>query len=81
MVSSFFFGYIYVAFFFLEYQFLVQTRINMMSSSRTVISPLPIIKNAAESEKVAADARMDRMTIWMRNVESTSSKPSHPALS
>ena len=34
------------------------------------VSPLPIIKNAAESEQIAADARMDRMTIWMRNVES-----------
>ncbi|KAF8158040.1 hypothetical protein B0H34DRAFT_707275 [Crassisporium funariophilum] len=33
------------------------------------ISPLPVIKNAAESEKMAADSRMDRMTIWMRNVE------------
>ncbi|KAF8879081.1 hypothetical protein CPB84DRAFT_317690 [Gymnopilus junonius] len=33
------------------------------------VSPLPIIKNAAESEQVAADSRMDRMTIWMRNVE------------
>ncbi|KAF8799033.1 hypothetical protein BYT27DRAFT_7202794 [Phlegmacium glaucopus] len=33
------------------------------------ISPLPVIKNAAESERIAADSRMDRMTIWMRNVE------------
>ena len=32
---------------------------------------LPIIKNAAESDRIAADSRMDRMTIWMRNVEST----------
>ena len=35
------------------------------------VSPLPVVKNAAESERVAADSRMDRMTIWMRNVEST----------
>ena len=35
-----------------------------------LVSPLPVIKNAAESERVAADSRMDRMTIWMRNVES-----------
>ena len=34
------------------------------------VSPLPVIKNAAESERVAADSRTDRMTIWMRNVES-----------
>ncbi|KIM43003.1 hypothetical protein M413DRAFT_393485 [Hebeloma cylindrosporum] len=34
-----------------------------------LVSPLPVIKNAAESERVAADSRMDRMTIWMRNVE------------
>ncbi|PPQ85184.1 hypothetical protein CVT25_004191 [Psilocybe cyanescens] len=32
-------------------------------------SPLPVIRNAAESEQIAADSRMDRMTIWMRNVE------------
>jgi len=51
-----------------------------MPSSRAVVSPLPIIKNAAESQKMAADARMDGMTIWMRNVDSMSSKPSYPAL-
>ncbi|KAJ3503995.1 hypothetical protein NLJ89_g8175 [Agrocybe chaxingu] len=33
------------------------------------ISPLPVIRNAAESERIAADSRMDRMTIWMKNVE------------
>ena len=37
----------------------------------TPVSLLPVIKNAAESNRVAADSRMDRMTIWMRNVEST----------
>ena len=37
----------------------------------TPVSPLPVIKNAAESDRIAADSRMDRMTIWMRNVEST----------
>lgn len=34
------------------------------------VSPLPIIKNAADTEKMAADSNNDRMTIWMRNVES-----------
>lgn len=43
----------------------------MPTSYSTPVSPLPVIKNAAESERVAADSRMDRMTIWMRNVEST----------
>ncbi|CAA7265469.1 unnamed protein product [Cyclocybe aegerita] len=33
------------------------------------ISPLPVIRNAAESERIAADSRLDRMTIWMKNVE------------
>jgi len=42
----------------------------MPASYSTPVSPLPVIKNAAESERVAADSRMDRMTIWMRNVES-----------
>jgi len=35
-----------------------------------VVSPLPVIKNAADNEKIAADARTDRVTIWMHNVES-----------
>ena len=43
----------------------------MPVSYSTPVSPLPVIKNAAESDRVAADSRMDRMTIWMRNVEST----------
>ncbi|KAF9046191.1 hypothetical protein BJ165DRAFT_1134254 [Panaeolus papilionaceus] len=33
------------------------------------VSPLPVIRNAAENERIAADSRMDRMTIWMKNVE------------
>jgi len=41
-----------------------------MCFSFFAVSPLPVIKNAAESERVAADSRTDRMTIWMRNVES-----------
>lgn len=52
-----------------------------MPFSRSVTSPLPIIKNAAENEKIAADARMDRMTIWMRNVESMFYNLSHLDLS
>ncbi|KAG5653104.1 hypothetical protein H0H81_002251 [Sphagnurus paluster] len=32
-------------------------------------SGLPSVRQAAHDERVAADARMDRMTIWMRNVE------------
>ncbi|RDB19031.1 MAP/microtubule affinity-regulating kinase 4 [Hypsizygus marmoreus] len=32
-------------------------------------STLPSVRQAAHDERVAADARMDRMTIWMRNVE------------
>ena len=42
----------------------------MPVSYSTPVSPLPVIKNAAESDRIAADSRMDRMTIWMRNVES-----------
>ena len=33
-------------------------------------SSLPVVKNALASERVAADNHTDRMTIWMRNVES-----------
>ena len=43
----------------------------MPVSYSTPVSLLPVIKNAAESDRIAADSRMDRMTIWMRNVEST----------
>ncbi|KAF9468652.1 kinase-like domain-containing protein [Collybia nuda] len=32
-------------------------------------SSLPVVRHAAHNERIAADARMDRMTIWMRNVE------------
>ncbi|KAG6891525.1 hypothetical protein C0992_005060 [Termitomyces sp. T32_za158] len=32
-------------------------------------SLLSSVRQAAEDERVAADARMDRLTIWMRNVE------------
>ncbi|KAG6914867.1 hypothetical protein DXG01_014842 [Tephrocybe rancida] len=32
-------------------------------------SGLPSVRQAARDERVAADARTDRMTIWMRNVE------------
>ncbi|GLB38202.1 putative protein tyrosine kinase [Lyophyllum shimeji] len=32
-------------------------------------SGLPSVHQAAHDERVAADARMDRLTIWMRNVE------------
>ncbi|KAF8073913.1 hypothetical protein FPV67DRAFT_774267 [Lyophyllum atratum] len=32
-------------------------------------SGLPSVRHAAHDERIAADARMDRMTIWMRNVE------------
>jgi len=34
-------------------------------------SSLPVVRHAVRNERVAADARMDRMTIWMRNVESS----------
>ena len=33
-------------------------------------SSLPVVRHAVRNERVAADARTDRMTIWMRNVES-----------
>ncbi|KAH0586424.1 hypothetical protein H2248_007659 [Termitomyces sp. 'cryptogamus'] len=32
-------------------------------------SVLPSVRQAARDERVAADAQMDRLTIWMRNVE------------
>ncbi|KAG6902526.1 hypothetical protein C0995_015344 [Termitomyces sp. Mi166 len=32
-------------------------------------SGLPSVRQAARDERIAADARMDRLTIWMRNVE------------
>lgn len=32
-------------------------------------SSLPVVRHALHNERVAADSRMDRMAIWMRNVE------------
>jgi hypothetical protein len=32
-------------------------------------SSLPVVRHAVHNERVAADSRMDRMAIWMRNVE------------
>lgn len=32
-------------------------------------SPLPVVKNAILSERIAADSHTDRMAIWMQNVE------------
>lgn len=32
-------------------------------------SSLPVVRHAVHNERVAADNRMDRMAIWMRNVE------------
>ena len=34
-----------------------------------VKSSLPVVRHAVHNERVAADNRMDRMAIWMRNVE------------
>lgn len=36
---------------------------------RDANSSLPVVRHAVHSERVAGDSRMDRMTIWMRNVE------------
>ncbi|KAJ6508433.1 hypothetical protein C8R45DRAFT_967415 [Mycena sanguinolenta] len=36
---------------------------------RDVKSSLPVVRHAVHNERVAADNRMDRMAIWMRNVE------------
>ncbi|KAJ6585267.1 hypothetical protein B0H19DRAFT_1368651 [Mycena capillaripes] len=36
---------------------------------RDVKSSLPVVRHAVHNEQVAADSRMDRMAIWMRNVE------------
>ena len=36
-----------------------------------ITSPLPVVKNAILSERIAADSHTDRMAIWMQNVEST----------
>ncbi|KAG6878514.1 hypothetical protein C0993_005445 [Termitomyces sp. T159_Od127] len=40
-----------------------------VGSFSTAPSVLSSVRQAAEDERVAADARMDRLTIWMRNVE------------
>ncbi|XP_006462561.1 hypothetical protein AGABI2DRAFT_193680 [Agaricus bisporus var. bisporus H97] len=32
-------------------------------------SPLPVVRNAAQTDKIAADFRMDRLATWMQNVE------------
>ncbi|KAJ7818494.1 hypothetical protein B0H14DRAFT_2839135 [Mycena olivaceomarginata] len=36
---------------------------------RDAKSSLPVVRHAVHNERVAADSRMDRMAIWMRNVE------------
>ncbi|KAJ7451595.1 hypothetical protein FB451DRAFT_702631 [Mycena latifolia] len=36
---------------------------------RDAKSSLPVVRHAVHNERVAADNRMDRMAIWMRNVE------------
>ncbi|KAJ3731278.1 hypothetical protein DFJ43DRAFT_438028 [Lentinula guzmanii] len=36
---------------------------------RAVKSSLPVVKHAVHNEQVAAENRVDRMTLWMRNVE------------
>ncbi|KAF7348357.1 Protein kinase domain-containing protein [Mycena sanguinolenta] len=36
---------------------------------RDVKSSLPVVRHAVHNEQVAADNRIDRMAIWMRNVE------------
>ena len=41
------------------------------SNDATAKSSLPVVRHAIRNERVAADNKMDRMTIWMQNVEST----------
>ncbi|KAE9394875.1 hypothetical protein BT96DRAFT_998101 [Gymnopus androsaceus JB14] len=36
---------------------------------RAVKSSLPVVKHAVHNEQVAADNRVDRLTLWMKNVE------------
>ncbi|TFK40865.1 hypothetical protein BDQ12DRAFT_648195 [Crucibulum laeve] len=36
---------------------------------REVNASLPVVKNAAQRDQIAADAHSDRLTIWMRNVD------------
>lgn len=43
---------------------------NLVHRIVPVVSPLPIIKNAAENEKIAADAKADRLGFRVFNVES-----------
>lgn len=45
---------------------------NLLILFSTVNSSLPVVRQAEHNERLAADSRMDRMTIWMRNVESRS---------
>jgi hypothetical protein len=44
--------------------------LNLILRRILVVSPLPVVKNLVENEKIAADARADRVTIWMHNTES-----------
>lgn len=52
----------------------VMVRLKVISRFRTlnmapVKSSLPVVRHAVHNERVAEDNRIDRMAIWMRNVE------------
>lgn len=36
----------------------------------TTTSSLPVVRNAAQSEEMATANQLDRMNIWLKNVES-----------
>ena len=45
-----------------------------LHDNTTAKSSLPVVRHAMRTERVAADSRLDRMTIWMQNVESELSR-------
>jgi serine/threonine-protein kinase GIN4 len=49
---------------------IIQHSPSCSSVNVTAKSSLPVVRHAIRNERVAADSRLDRMTIWMQNVES-----------
>ena len=40
-----------------------------MCVSRLANSSLPVVRHAIRNERIAAENQMDRMTLWIKNVE------------
>lgn len=43
----------------------------LIDSTDAAKSSLPVVRHAVRNEELAAANNLDRMTIWIRNVEST----------